>query len=301
MLMVKTKQAAYSFSGTSTMNSAAANECTRLKGWSLFTFDGPVPTTEAEVKLRFETTSLASLYNASLGYAKSVVSSVDTKFFTVEPAAEASYHPKGISYFTTYSDVVFSRLVPNRVIETASTKRSLTLLTTAPTANGVSKAHVGSEVIVEFDSPVNVTHLWTQGTLTTSWAIFAITGLPGEEIEVSLGTASTVSGRPSLLVLSSPKTASKFKIVSSDVIVSPFGFLSNTEIPQDMPLAVPTWAVLAHTNTVAHGDYDHSPEIMYIADACGKRGPFAYSANLNSNKENFLYSSRIRLDGWDSI
>lgn len=267
--------------------------------WTAFLMPGNLPADEAAIAAIFKQDSLADLYNKSIGVARGIASFI-TKTNIVHLVPQANFYYKGVSFYKRQWGVNFRALMPNRITETASSKRSLTQLlagTSLADADFRPETVGLGSLIVEFDNPVKLTHIQRNG-LSFIYTVNAIDDLG---VETSLGTWSPMSGDTTMYVASNPISAKRFRIFATGTYttMAPITLLSDTEA-YTAPPALPNWVVVAHTNTRVCGDFEKSPLIPYFAeevshgvDAAPK--PFTLRTLLQ-NDDNILYCPKIRFN-----
>jgi len=278
--------------GTSIPNTSGWDDTAHAGGWTLFLMPGTQPTTDSQMAQAFVQTSIADLYNKSLGIVRQpLLSFSNNTILNLRP--RASYIPKGVSLWGAVGNVTLTHLLPNRIRRTAQTDRTISRFVCMPGATGDFSTTVGTDdVVVEFDAPVRFSHCKRFGTdgLTGQWVVVADDGT-----ETSLGTLSATVADSTVFAFSNPQTGKTFKLkYAAAQTHAPIAMLSDTTQPSSTALAVPTWAVFAHVNTFVHGSFDATDDLMFFSDTVGDTGPFKMIAPIAANQNNIVYCPKVR-------
>ena len=278
--------------GTSALNTTGWDDTAHAGGWTLFLMGGTQPTTDSQMAQAFVQTSIADLYNKSLGIVRQPLMSFSNgTILNLRP--RAPYVPKGVSLWGAVNGTALTHLLPNRIRRTAQTDRTISRFVCMPGATGDYSTCVGTDdVVVEFDSPVRFSHCKRFGTdtLTGQWVAVDDAG-----VEKSMGTLTVVSGDGSVVKFSNPQTSKTFKLKYADASYhAPLAMLSDTTQPTDTALTMPTWAVFAHSNTFVHGSFDATDDLMFFADTVGDAGPFKMIGPIAGNQNNIVYCPKVR-------
>lgn len=270
-------------------------------GWTAFLMPGSFPSTEAQVEERFNKESLADLYNKCVGVSRGILNNI-TQADIVHLIPQARYDHKGVSYFKTIGAVDYRLLMPNSIDETAVTKRTVTHIL-AGESLGTGGAWFSSEtfdsgdMVVEFDTEVNLTHLYRNGGGSM---IFKVSALDTDNTATSLGTFTTDPADPNLFIAANPQTAKRFilsAVASSNSSMNSICLLSKDQPYSDNPETLPKWLVLAHTNTRVCGDHEYSLRIPYLAEFVSQGSaesvPFTLR-RIDMQNENVLFCPKMR-------
>lgn len=281
-------QAVFGTSGTAT----GYDDTAHSGGWTLFLMSGTLPTTDNQMASAFNQKSIADLYNKSLGIVRSPLLSVSNgTILNLRP--RSPYVPKGVSLFGTIGSTLLSSLLPNRIRRTAQTDRTISRFVCAPGTNGDFSTTVGTDdVVVEFDTAVRFSHCKRYGTeaMTGQWVAVDDSG-----VETSLGVLVATAADTSVSAFSNPQTSKVFKLkYAANTTHAPVGMLSDTTMPDGTALTLPTWAVFAHANTLVHGSFEATDDLMFLADNVGDSGPFQVVGPFANNKANIIYCPKIR-------
>jgi len=284
-----------------TVYTGAENTYTRHpfsgSGWTGFLMPGSLPSTEADIAKIFKQDSLADLYNKCVGVARGLVTTISSGNI-VHMIPQANFYYKGSTFLKRQWGVNFRALTPDRIVEDADSKRSVTQLLAG---NSLADCQFRAEtfgsgsITVEFDTAVKLTHIVRNGLSMA----FAVNAIDDSGVETSLGTWSTVSGDPTLYIASNPQTAKRFRIYAvPPMTIGPITLVSDSQPYTNAPLQVPGWIVIAHTNTRVAGDFEHSPLIPYFAETVGhgddgNAKPFTLRTLVPDN-DNILYCPKIR-------
>lgn len=278
--------------GTNILNTNGWDDTAHAGGWTLFLMGGTQPTTDSQMAQAFVQTSIADLYNKSLGIVRQPLLSLSNNtILNLRP--RASYVPKGVSLWGTVGSVTLTHLLPNRIRRTAQTDRTISRFVCMPGATGDFSVTVGTDdVVVEFDTAVRFSHCKRFGTdtLTGQWVAVDDSG-----VETSMGTLSALTADTSVFAFSNPQTSKVFKLKYAVATGhAPLAMLSDTTQPTATALTVPTWAVFAHANTFVHGSFDATDDLMFFADTVGDAGPFKMIAPIQGNQNNIVYCPKVR-------
>ncbi|AXG66806.1 hypothetical protein HOU08_gp080 [Dickeya phage vB_DsoM_JA29] len=268
--------------------------------WTAFLMPGALPANEAAVAQIFKQDSLADLYNKCAGVSKGVVSFI-SKTNIVHLIPQARYFYKGVSFYRNIWGINFRALIPNRILETSASKRTISHLFAGASpligADYRPETVGDGNLIVEFDSPVKLTHLVREGTAL----IFNVNAVADDGTETSLGTWSPMTGDTTMYAASNPQTAKRFRIYATGTFTTmgAITLLSDSQPYTTPPTTLPDWVVVAHTNTRVCGDFQKSPLIPYFAEEVGHGDgtpkPFTLRT-LVSDGENILYCPKIRFN-----
>ncbi len=265
-------------------------------GWTLFAFSGDMPTSKEGFNEKFNSRSLADLYNNSLGLVRSAVSGV-VNGNTISLVQNPQYTPKGVCYYGTIGSALTParQVLPNRITRSAFTDRNITLLTSKSSAGSASGRFGGNNVDFEFDVATTITHIkYGNNGPTTNFNLVALSddGLT----EYGLGLNTSVAGEPSCYALASPRAAKRyrFKNINGVNTTTALTLLTTVDAASTVAQTKPTWFVLAHCNTFTHGDYDYSDEIMFCAASCGNLGPFNIVGQVMPAERTTLYCPKLR-------
>lgn len=267
--------------------------------WTAFIMPGDLPANESAIAQIFKQDSLADLYNKSIGVARGLASFI-VKTNVVQFVPQANFFYKGVSFYKRQWGVNYRALMPNRITETATSKRTLTQLlagTCLADADFRPETVGLGSIIVEFDNPVRLTHIQRNGLSF----IYTVNAIDDQGVETSLGTWSPMSGDTTMYVASNPQTAKRFRIFATGTFTTMGPITLLTDVTDyTAPPALGNWVVVAHTNTRVCGDFEKSPLIPYFAEVLGHgndatQKPFTLRA-LASDAENILYCPKIRFN-----
>lgn len=267
--------------------------------WTAFVMPGNLPANEDAAALVFKQDSIADLYNKSIGVARGIASFL-VKTNVVQLVPQANFLFKGVCFYKRQWGINFRALIPNRIVETDSSKRSLTQLLAGQSLADADfrpeTVGLGS-IIVEFDTAVRLSHIQRNG-LSFIYSINAIDDLG---VETSLGTWSPMTGDFSMYAASNPQTAKRFRIFATGTFttMAPITLLSDSTA-YTTPPDLGNWVVVAHTNTRVCGDFEKSALIPYIAEELGHGNggdpkPFTLRT-LVPDADNILYCPKIRFN-----
>ncbi|UAW96574.1 hypothetical protein pEaSNUABM22_00086 [Erwinia phage pEa_SNUABM_22] len=295
MKIINNRIMAQAMMGTNANTAALVNDPNVGAGWNIFAFSGKLPTSKEGFDAAFNNKSLADMYNTSIGMIRNPVTGVESgNVLTL--ALQSQYIPKGASYYGTVgsANTVVYQLLPHRITRSGFTDRSIGLVVGSGSMLVPAARFGGQSIDVEFDNPVTVTHLKFNGTVSDGFQLVALSddGLT----ETTLGTATAITGDATVLALSSPRASKKYRFKSTSTTVGSMMriLLSSVDVPSSSPATVPTWAALAHCNTLTHGDTDYSDEIMYCADAVGSQGPFKIVGDIIPLQKTIMYCPKLR-------
>ncbi|WOL24658.1 hypothetical protein fHeYen902_312c [Yersinia phage fHe-Yen9-02] len=269
-------------------------------GWTIFAMPGSLPADETAVNTRFNTKSLADLYNKSLGIVKSPVLSI-SKSVNLNLAPISNYTPKGVSYFGTIGGISYTQLQPHSIVETDVTKRDITPMVSTAVISplGVSPL-VRNTFDFVFDSEVKLTHV--KRFLSTSTVPTTLFAVSDTGVESSSGTLTVLAADSSVWKLANPLTSKRFRLkFDASTMFSTFLLLSDTTQATSDTLEQPGWVVFAPGNTIGVGDTAFSDNIPWIAEKCEAAGPFVILPPIKANVQNTMYCPKIRFDNWRSV
>ena len=263
-------------------------------GWNIFAFSSKLPTSKEGFDAAFNNKSLADMYNTSIGMIRNPISGVESgNVLTL--ALQSQYIPKGVSYYGTIgsANTVAYQLMPHRIIRAGFTDRSIGLIVGSGSTL-IPPARFSSDVDFEFDTPITVTHVKFTGSATDAFTLVAVSddGLT----ETALGNATAIAGDALCLALSAPVASKRYryKFNKPTLNTAQRVLLTTVNQPDATPATAPTWAVLAHCNTLTHGNTDYSDEIMYCAGAVGNQGPYKIIGDIIPAQKTVMYCPKLR-------
>lgn len=292
MKIINTRTMAQSVVGTNTNAAAIIADPNVGAGWNLFAFSGKLPTSKEGFEAAFNNKSLADMYNASIGIVRNPITGVESgNVLTL--ALQSQYIPKGVSYYGPIgsANLVVSQLVPHRITRSGITDRNISVLIGLGSTTTLYQRFAQTDVDFEFDTDVTVKYLKYSGTPSNSFTIVAV---DDSGVESSLGTTSAIAGDATCLVLATPKASKKYRLKATGTAVQRSFIMLSEDVPTATPATSPTWAALAHCNTLTHGDINYSDEIMYAAGAVGTQGPFKMVDQVIPNQKSLMYCPKLR-------
>ena len=294
MKIINTRVMAQSMIGTNANTAALVSDPSAGAGWNIFAFSGKLPTSKEGFAAAFDQRSLADMYNKSIGIVRNPITGVENGN-VIAMALQSQYIPKGVSYYGTIGTaaIVVSQLVPHRIIRSGATDRNITPLMGSGNIGAPLARSPQMNIDFEFDNPVTIKYLKYNATPNNSFILVAVND-NGDEIQ--LGATSALTGDANCRVLAAPVASKKYryKYNASGGPHVPHVFLSDVDVPSSVAVTSPTWAVLAHCNTLTHGDINYSDEIMFTAGAVGNQGPFRIVGDVVPNKKTMMYCPKLR-------
>lgn len=296
MKIINNRIMAQSFAGTNANAAGIINDPNMCAGWNLFFFTGKLPTSKEGFDAAFNQKSLADMFNTSVGVVRSPVYGIESGN-VIAMNLQNQYVPKGASYYgqigTAKTDV--RQLLPNRVQRNLTTDRNITLFTSSGSTNfSHNRQGLSDDIVFEFDTDVALSHIKFFGSASFGFSFFAI---KDDNSEVAMGALTAVAGDSTVFSFASPQTAKKFRLKNNQQGTntdSTFVLLSSTTAAPTVAQVVPTWGILAHCNTLTHGDLDYSDEIMFTAGAVSTTGPFKIMGNIVPNVKTLVYCPKLR-------
>lgn len=293
MKIINTRTMAQSVIGSGSNSTSYLNDPCSGAGWNIFAFSGKLPTSKEGFDAAFNNKSLADMYNAAIGIVRNPITGIENGN-VIALALQSQYIPKGVSYYGTIgsANIVVSQLVPNRIIRSGTTDRNI-LPVLGCGSIGIPNSRLSAAPIdFEFDAPVTIKYLKYPIAPSNAYSLVAVNDA-GEE--TSLGNGSALAGDSTIWTLPSPVASKKYRLKPTGTGTQvPMIFLSSDDAASSSPVTSPTWAALAHCNTLTHGDINYSDEIMYCAGAVGNQGPFKLVDHVIPNKKTMMYCPKLR-------
>lgn len=295
MKIINNRIMAQSVIGSNVNLAVAINSPYVGAGWSLFMFDGRMPTSKEGFAEVFNSRSLADLYNKSLGLVRNPVTGIENGN-VIALQLQSQYIPKGVSYYGTIGTALLpvTQLMPRTIQSNAQSDRNISLLTSGGSSNFNHSRTGYGDYVIEFDAAVTITHIKFMSSISNTYQLVRIAD-DNTETATTLGTV--VAGEANCYPVTAPVASKKYRLKSvggANAIDAAFVLLSSVDQAPSVAQTQPTWAALAHTNTRTHGDIDYSDEIMFAADACGVAGPFKIVGNIVPNKLTRVYCPKLR-------
>ncbi|AWY08363.1 hypothetical protein HOT49_gp087 [Erwinia phage vB_EamM_Alexandra] len=293
MKIINNRIMAQSVLGTGANTATLVNDPNVGAGWNIFAFTGKLPTSKEGFEAAFNNKSVADMFNKSIGMIRAPISGLENgNVLTL--ALQSQYIPKGASYYGTIgsANTVVYQLVPHRIVRSDYTDRSIATLMGGGSYAVPNARLAGAAIDFEFDTPVTIKYLKYGSAPTNGFALLAVSD---EGVESALGTSSVLPGDANCLVLSAPVASKKYRLKPDGVAAqAPMILLSAVDVPSSSPATAPTWAALAHCNTLTHGDINYSDEIMFAADAVGTQGPFKIIGDIIPAQKTVMYCPKLR-------
>lgn len=215
--------------------------------WCLFGMGGNMPDDEAAIAQLFDTNSLASLYNASIGFGSSVLSQPADNL-TISQRPQLPYVPKG---YAKYNETL-AYCMPDSVSGTR-TDRDIQFIIGGETAlfyDGIR--FCAQDVTLEWNTPVNLYGFLLAFPYSATMLIYVD------------GVAKPWDLDGNIAKLRAPVTGQTVRLVFNNNVNSVRPLTTDAPIGT---LEVPKWGILAPNNTVTVFDQEFSASIPFLADA----------------------------------
>lgn len=298
MKILNTRIMAQAVVGSTANTAALLNDPNVGAGWNIFAFNGKVPTSDAGFAAAFNQKSLADMYNQSLGIVRNPVTGIESGN-VIAMTLQSQYVPKGVSYYGTIGStaanvISVTQLLPARVTRTGFTDRCITWLLGSGSVPMPSGRMDGSVIDFEFDEAVTWTHIKWNTTTALSGNTMTLWSVADDGTETAMGTYGRYDSLVDVSAIQYPQRSKKYRLKNLTGAQYVFTMLSSVDAAPTAIATAPTWAALAHCNTLTHGDIDYSDNIMFAAGACGNQGPFKIVGDVVPNKKNVMFCPKLR-------